>query len=224
MMLTFADVITEEEHGALLEIARGTTFVDGRESASPRLADMKHNEQMSRSDARIGDVAKIVGAALGRSGAFRFATMPKQMHSLRLARYREGMRYGKHVDAALMQDGTGFVRVDLSFTLFLSPPETYDGGELVLETGSEESTVKLPARHLVVYPTGQLHEVRAITRGERLVVVGWVESYVRSAADREALWDLHRAMELVHEAEGKSRAYDLLLKTHTALFRRWVEV
>ena len=100
----------------------------------------------------------------------------------------------------------------------------YDGGELCLETGSSDACFKLPARHLIVYPTGQLHEVREVTRGERVVVVGWVQSYVRDGADREVLWDMSRAMELVHEAEGKSRAYDLLVKTHASLLRRWAEV
>lgn len=224
MILTFGDVITAEEHAALLEIVRVTEFVDGRESASVRLADIKHNEQMSRGDSAITEVAKIVGTALARCSAFRAATQPKQMHSLRLSRYRAGMRYGKHVDAPIMQDGTVHARADLSFTLFLAEPSAYDGGELCLETGSSDACFKLPARHLIVYPTGQLHEVREVTRGERVVVVGWVQSYVRDRADREVLWDMSRAMELVHEAEGKSRAYDLLVKTHASLLRRWAEV
>lgn len=223
MLLRFADVLTPDELTRLSAIARSTSFVDGRETAGPRLGETKQNEQMARSDPSLAEVARLVGGALERCAAFRAATLPRQMHSLRLARYREGMRYGKHVDAALMSDGGMPVRADLSFTLFVSPPESYDGGELCLETGADETMVKLPAGHLVVYPTGQLHEVRAVTRGERVVVVGWVQSFVRAPEDREALWELSQAIDLTYEREGKSRAYDLLTRTHTNLMRRWVE-
>lgn len=224
MIQSFADVITIDEHTALTELASRTTFVSGRESASPRLEGTKHNEQMSRDDPAITEVAKFVGAALMRHSAFRAATVPKQMHSLRLSRYGVGMRYGKHVDSAIMQDGPIRARADLSFTLFLSDVGVYDGGELALETGSGDSLHKLPSRHLLCYPTGQLHEVREVTRGERLVIVGWVESYVRDATMRETLWDLSVAMELVHAKEGKSRTYDLLVKSHANLLRRAAEV
>lgn len=223
MLLTFPDVLTPDELTRLYAIANVTTFVDGRETAGPRLADAKQNEQMARTDPSLGEVARIVGGALERCAPFRAATLPKQMHSLRLSRYREAMRYDKHVDAALMSDGGTPVRADLSFTLFLSEPSAYDGGELALETGIGETIVKPPAGHLVVYPTGQLHEVRVVTRGERLVVVGWVQSFVRAAEDREALWELNQAIGLTFAREGKSRAYDLLTRTHTNLMRRWVE-
>ncbi|MFO0697093.1 MAG: Fe2+-dependent dioxygenase [Polyangiales bacterium] len=223
MLLRFPELITADEHARLLEIARSATFVDGRESASPKLAETKNNEQMSRSDPAMAEVARIVGGALERCVAFRAATLPKQMHSLRLSRYVEGMRYGKHVDSALMHDGGRVARADLSFTLFLAEPSAYEGGELCLETGAGETVLKPPARDAVVYPTGELHEVRTVTKGERLVVVGWVQSFVRAPADRALLWDLAQAMDLVYASEGKSRAYDLLVRSHTELLRRWVE-
>lgn len=224
MLQTFAEIITPAEHAELLSIAGGTQFVSGLESASARLVDTKHNEQMARTDPAIAQVAKIVGGALARHSAFRAAALPRQMHSLRLSRYGVGMRYGKHVDAALMVDGGVHARADLSFTLFLSDPSSYQGGELCLESGSGDTCFKLPARHLLCYPTGQLHEVREVTEGERLVVIGWVQSYVRDTTQRETLWDLSVAMELVHAAEGKSRAYDLLVKSHASLLRQWGEV
>lgn len=223
MLQTFPDVITPEEHETLLAIAGRTTFVPGLETANKRLAGTKLNEQMMLADPAAVDVAKIVGAALSRHSALRAATIPRQVHSLRLSRYRAGMRYGKHVDAPLMQDGPLALRADLSFTLFLSQPKEYEGGELSLETGSGDARLKLPARHVVVYPTGQLHEVREVTHGERLVVLGWIQSFVREPSARETLWDLSVAMELVHASEGKSRAYDLLLKSHSNLLRRWAE-
>ncbi|MCB9657548.1 MAG: Fe2+-dependent dioxygenase [Polyangiales bacterium] len=224
MLQTFANVITPEEQAELCGIARETAFVSGVGSASPRLAGVKHNEQMAQGDPSIARVARIVGVALGRHSAFRAATLPRQMHSLRLSRYSAGMHYGKHVDAAVMVDGAVHARADLSFTLFLSDPASYAGGELSLETGSGDARFKLPARHLLCYPTGQLHEVREVTEGERLVVIGWVQSLVRDPQQRETLWDLSVAMELVHASEGKSRAYDLLVKSHANLLRQWGEV
>jgi hypothetical protein len=104
------------------------------------------------------------------------------------------MEYGAHVDAALMGDATLF-RTDVSLTLFLNEPADYDGGELALESGSGELRVKLPARALVCYPTGQLHRVTPVTRGERLVVVSWIQSHVRDGGAREVLRDLALALE-----------------------------
>lgn len=223
MLLTLAEILNADEHAALLEIARTAPFSDGRQSSGPRLAEIKHNEQLAAGSPAVGDVARIVGGALRRSAHFQTAVIPRHMHSLRLSRYRTGMRYRSHVDAALMMDGTVFARADLSFTIFLSSPDDYDGGELSLETGAGAMQFKLPARAMVCYPTGQEHQVREVTRGERLVVVGWIHSCIRDHALRETLADLSEAMELVHGSEGKSRAYDLLVKTHANLLRRFAE-
>ena len=223
MILTFGDVIDPAEHAALLELARGAPWVDGRESAGGALAKTKYNEQVSRESAVVAEVSKIVGAALQRNAGFVGAAIPRHMHSLRLARYQAGMKYGPHVDGAVMKDGGMVVRADLSFTLFLGEPDAYDGGELSLETGAGEMRFKLPARAMVLYATGQLHQVLEVTRGERLVVVGWVHSLVRDAEERTMLWDLQQAIEQVYAASGKNRAWDLLAKTHTNLLRRWAE-
>ena len=211
MIVTFEDVISAEELGELRAIADRATFVDGRESASPDLASVKHNEQMSVSDPSISRIARIVGGALQRHPSFAAATFPRRMHSLRLSRYRTGMRYGRHVDAAIMYDGASSLRADVSFTLLLDDPDTYDGGELRI--GAD--VFKLPARALVLYPTGAIHEVTEVTRGERRAVVGWVESFVQDAASREVLYDLARAR------RNPDEAAELLAKTHANLLRRW---
>jgi len=212
MILTFEDVLSVEELAELRAIAEKTSFVDGRESASVDLASVKHNEQMASSDPSISRIARIVAGALQRHATFASATLPRRMHSLRLSRYRTGMRYGRHIDAAIMYDGASSLRADLSFTLFLDDPATYDGGELRIGTQS----FKLPPRALVCYPTGALHEVTEITRGERRAIVGWVESFVRDAESREVLYDLSRAM-----AGAANEGRELLVKTHANLLRRW---
>jgi PKHD-type hydroxylase len=222
MILTFPEVISVDEQKAILVEAAQADFVDGRETASPRLASIKNNQQIKRGSAPVQRVADVVLAALRRNPEFLNAVYPKQLHSMLVSRYREGMQYGAHVDQALMGDNTVW-RTDLSLTLFLNEPDAYDGGELALQYGSGETLTKLPARSMVCYPTGQLHRVAPVTRGERLVVVGWIQSYVRDHAARETLRDLSQALELLREREEFRAAHDLINKTHTNLMRRWAE-
>jgi PKHD-type hydroxylase len=222
MILTFPEVISIDEQKAILVEAAQADFVDGRETASPRLASIKNNQQIKRGSAPVQRVADVVLAALRRNPEFLNAVYPKQLHSMLVSRYREGMQYGAHVDQALMGDNTVW-RTDLSLTLFLNEPDAYDGGELALQYGSGETLTKLPARSMACYPTGQLHRVAPVTRGERLVVVGWIQSYVRDNAARETLRDLSQALELLREREEFRAAHDLINKTHANLMRRWAE-
>jgi PKHD-type hydroxylase len=223
MILTFDDVITADEHRAILDRIAAAPFVDGRETAGARLANTKHNLQIAKGSPVLQEIADVLLGALKRHDGFRSATYPRQLHSVLVSRYEPGMAYGSHVDEALLGQAVVW-RSDLSLTLFLSEQDAYDGGELAVESGSGEMHVKLGARGLVCYPTGQLHRVMPVTRGERLAVVGWIQSYVRDAAAREALWDLAQAREQIYARDGKSRAFDLVNKTHTNLLRRWAEV
>jgi PKHD-type hydroxylase len=136
-----------------------------------------------------------------------------------LSRYRAGQTYGLHVDDALM----GGVRTDISFTLFLSPPETYDGGALIIEDSLEARAVKLSAGSVFLYPSTTLHRVEPVTAGERLVVVGWVQSRIRAAEKREVLFDLDRSIAELHASAGKSALFDTLCKTRSNLLRMWAE-
>lgn len=222
MILTFPEVITEAEHREILGLVAAAEFVDGRETASPMLARTKDNQQIRRDAEQVRAITEILLRALRRHTAFCNAVYPKQLHSLLVSRYREGMHYGPHVDRALMGETTLW-RTDLSLTLFLNEPDQYAGGELALESGSGAFTVKLPARGLVCYPTGQLHQVRPVTRGERVAVVAWIQSHVRETAAREVLRDLARTLEMLRPSHGQNEAYDLVNKTHINLLRRWSE-
>ena len=221
MILTLPDVITADEQRAILDRIAAAEFVDGRETAAPALAARKNNQQISRDSPQVQAITAILLGALRRHAGFRNAAYPKQLHSTLVSRYREGMAYGAHVDNALMGEAVVW-RTDLSLTLFLNDPDEYDGGELALESGSGEILIKLPARSLVCYPTGQLHRVRPLTRGERLVVVSWVQSHVRDGAAREALRDLSLALEALPGTEA-SPVRDLVGKVHANLLRRWSE-
>ncbi len=169
MLLAIDSLLSTAEAGALRASAEGLDFADGRASAGRFAREVKANDQAAPSPARDAVLAKVTKALQGNE-LFALAARPKAMTPLILSRYRQGQTYGTHVDDALMQG----LRTDISFTLFLSDPETYDGGELVIEDGFEARAVKLPAGSVMLYPSTTLHRVAPVTRGERLAVVGWV--------------------------------------------------
>jgi len=218
MLMTIADVLT----GADLEEVRASLsemrFEDGRNTAGWSARLVKDNEQ-AREGATLTLLRRRVTDAVAANEVFNLAMRPKAFTPLLLSRYGVGRAYGSHVDNPIM-DG---VRTDVSFTLFLSEPDAYDGGELVIETTAGEEEIKLPAGHLVAYPSTTLHRVAPVTRGERLVAVGWAQSYLRDAAKREILFDLETARRSLFEAHGKTPEFDLLAKTAANLFRLWAE-
>jgi PKHD-type hydroxylase len=150
---------------------------------------------------------------------FQAAALPKAIVGLLFSRYEPGMRYGTHIDDAMIAGQ----RADLSFTLFLSEPEDHDGGALVIEQTEGERGFKLPAGHLLLYPATTLHRVDPVSRGVRLAAVGWVRSLVREDTQRELLFDLDQAIELLRTRRDPERALDLVLKTRSNLLRRWIE-
>src|SRR5690606_38146549 len=144
---------------------------------------------------------------------------PKTITRIIVNRYGPGMEYGAHVDDALQ----GGRRADLSFTLFLSDPADYDGGELILEDPDGQIEVKLGAGDAVLYSTGSLHRVAPVTRGTRLAVAGWVRSLVRRADQRDILFDLDLAARALFEASGKTPAFDRVMKVRANLLRMWAD-
>jgi PKHD-type hydroxylase len=223
MILTFADVITQEEHAAVLNGLKGAAFVDGRATAGRVAATLKNNRQLDRSSPVQAEIARLVLDALRRHEGFCSAVQPKQLHSLLVSRYEPGMDYGLHIDNALM--GTDVAcRSDVSLTLFLGNAHDYEGGELALESGSGELHFKLDARALICYPSTTLHRVMPVRSGVRLVAVAWVQSLVRDPAAREVLHDIDTARRALFEKYGPSREFDLLNKSHANLLRRWAEL
>ena len=139
------------------------------------------------------------------------------------SRYEPGMEYGTHVDNAVMS-GRPPVRSDVSLTLFLSEPDTYDGGELTIQTMTGEEQIKLPAGSIVAYPSSSLHRVAPVTRGVRVAAVTWVQSMIRDPACREILFDLEATRRSIFETQGKTREFDLVSKCFANLMRMWAEV
>ncbi|WP_050524103.1 Fe2+-dependent dioxygenase [Pseudorhodobacter wandonensis] len=218
MFLAIEGLIDPATVAVLRDEAAGLTFEDGAKTAGRFAREVKANDQAAASPERDA-VLNMVSQALQANPLFAAAARPKAMTPLILSRYRAGQTYGLHVDDALM----GGVRTDISFTLFLSPPETYDGGALIIEDSLEARAVKLSAGSVFLYPSTSLHRVEPVTAGERLVVVGWVQSRIRAAEKREILFDLDRSIAELHASAGKSALFDTLCKTRSNLLRMWAE-
>jgi len=218
MQIVIGNIVSADEIALVRETLARANFEDGRETAGFAARTVKHNRQAAN-DGKIDTVRKLVETRILGHEVFELAVRPKTLTSIMFSAYEPGMRYGSHVDDALMQG----MRSDVSFTLFLSDPASYDGGELVIESASGDDAVKLAAGHLVAYPSTALHRVAPVTRGERLVAVGWARSFVRDSARRELLFDLDTARRAMFAREGKSAEFDLLSKSVANLLRMWVE-
>jgi PKHD-type hydroxylase len=218
MLLRIGGILSAHEIGAIIHALEQAAFEDGRRTAGWHARDVKRNEQAVPSRALDAVLAKVREALLAHD-VFMAAARPKSFVKLLVSRYAPGMTYGTHIDDALM-DGR---RTDLSFTLFLSDPASYDGGALVIEDTLENRSIRLNAGELILYPSGALHNVEPVTRGTRLAIVGWLRSYLRHPVQREILFDLELALREVFERDGKSGLFDRLVKTRTNLLRLWAD-
>jgi PKHD-type hydroxylase len=217
MIMQLTEVLDATRAKAARDVLAAGTFADGANTAGWHAKAVKTNEQAEGPavQALLAEVEKTLLA----HPVFKAAAQPKRLVRLIASRYRPGMSYGTHVDDALM----GGVRTDLSFTLFLAEPESYDGGELVIDGNDGETAVKLPPGGLVLYPTTALHRVAEVTRGERLAIVGWVRSYIRSPDHRETLFDLDNVIAALRQAQAKRPLLDRVLKVRQNLTRMWAE-
>lgn len=222
MILCIGEVLAAERVAGFQERLTGVSFVDGAATAGWHARLVKRNRQ-APSGAETKALQAELAETLARHELFQIACRPRRMRPILFSRYEAGMEYGTHVDDALM-GGADPVRSDLSFTLFLNSPESYDGGELVIESTAGEQAFKLPAGSLVLYPSSTLHRVAPVTRGERLAAVSWIQSQVRDPGCREILFDLDTARRTLFQREGKTREFDLLSKSLANLLRLWAEV
>jgi PKHD-type hydroxylase len=223
MITCIPDVLTADEIKKLREEAAKLPFVPGLETAGGRARRVKNNEQISQKADERKALHEIVITALTRNREFNRATLPKRIRPPLISRYRQGMAYGKHVDNALMGPKSARERSDVSLTVFISDLDEYDGGELVIHSSFGIQEVKLPSGSVVVYPSSSLHEVAEVTRGERLVAVSWVQSYVRDDRQREILANLGQVKDKLNEIAADMPETDLVHHTYTNLLRMWAE-
>lgn len=224
MILCIGNLLDDPSLSRIRQVLDRSDFEDGRTTAGWHAKLVKNNEQIAPGQEPLSELRSEVAKALGRHPVFQMAVRPLKMTPILFSRYRDGMTYGNHVDDPVMGQGEHRIRTDVSFTLFLDAPDSYDGGELVTDTTAGEQSYKLPAGSAVVYPSSTLHRVEPVTRGQRRVAVGWVQSTVRDPAHREVLFDLDTARRQIFEREGKTAEFDLLTKSLANLQRLWVEI
>lgn len=221
MTFILNNILTEIELKTIVNFLENTSsFIDGKVTAGWHAKLVKNNEQISKKTSEYKNLTNIIKQALFRDTLFQSAVQPKIIHSLIFSRYQEGMFYGSHVDNSLMGN-QNFWRSDLSFTIFLSNPSSYDGGELVIEESGGDRSFKLQLNSALVYPSSTLHRVEKVTKGVRIVVVGWVQSLIRDPAEREILFDLDTARRSIFAQQGKTLEFDLITKSYVNLLRKW---
>jgi len=225
MLTRIANVLAADQVRAMRARldAAGSAWVDGRATAGHQGAQVKRNQQIAEDSAIGRELGGTILAALERNPLFISAALPSRVYPPLFNRYEGGMHFGGHVDGAVrLVPGTGIrLRTDLSATLFLSAPEEYDGGELLVEDSYGTHAVKLPAGDLVLYPATSLHKVNPVTRGARIASFFWVQSMIRDDAQRTLLFDLDMAIvRLTRDAPGHEALVSLTGSYHN-LIRQW---
>jgi PKHD-type hydroxylase len=226
MLIQIPDVLSAEQVAHARRLLDAADWVDGRVTAGHQSARSKDNQQVPEGHPAAIDVGRMIVGELQRLPLFVSAALPLHVFPPLFNRYAGGQSFGHHIDNAIRQvPGTPHrMRTDLSCTLFLSGPDEYDGGELMVEDTYGAHSVKLPAGHLVLYPSTSLHHVRPVTHGTRVCSFFWLQSMVRSDADRTLLFDLDAAIRHLHGLDAAGAAAVQLTGVYHNLLRRWAEV
>lgn len=227
MMIEIPALFDPAAVARLRAIVDAGDWIDGNATSGPQSALAKRNAQLAEESVAAREGGAIVLDALGRSPLFVAASLPAKVFPPLFNRYAGGQAFGVHIDNAIRtKHGTDFrLRSDLSATLFLADPDSYDGGELVVEDGHGEQSVKLPAGHMIVYPASSLHRVAPVTRGARVACFFWIQSMVRDGEARRHLFELDQAVQaLVAEKGQGDRTVIQLTGLYHNLLRRWADV
>jgi PKHD-type hydroxylase len=218
MILISGQVLDEHETAALRSAAAALTFEDGRRTAGLYARDVKRNEQAAASPGQNAVLEKV-RSVLAQNALFQSAARPRRYARMAVARYSAGMEYGYHVDDAII-DGS---RSDISFTLCLSQSSEYEGGDLIIDDPLEERAVRLDAGQLALYPANTLHRVAPVSSGTRLVVIGWVTSWVADPARRAILFDLDQSASEFYAAGVEGLALNRIHRVRSNLLRLWAD-
>ncbi|MES2393315.1 MAG: Fe2+-dependent dioxygenase [Acidobacteriota bacterium] len=231
MLITIEKMLSAEQVAAAREKLAAAEWVDGRVTAGYQAQQVKRNAQIPESSPVAKELGEMILAALARSPRFMSAALPLRVFPPMFNSYSGGGTFGTHVDTAIRQLVTTGqrIRTDLSATLFLTPPEEYDGGELIVEDSYGEKSVKLAAGDMVLYPATSLHRVEPVTRGNRVSSFFWMQSMVRQDAHRTLLFDLDTAIQRlaasgVHEDESVKTSSVQLTGVYHNLLRQWAEM
>ncbi|RDI99164.1 Fe2+-dependent dioxygenase [Dyella solisilvae] len=227
MLLHVADVLTQDELAQCREMLLRAAWVDGRVTAGQQSSMAKDNLQLPEASEEATTLGALVHAALERNTTFFAGALPRKVFPPLFNCYQGGQSFGFHVDNAVRYDRTTGsahpVRTDISATLFLSEPDEYDGGELIVEDTYGSHTVKLPAGHMVLYPSSSLHQVTPVTRGRRLASFFWIQSLVREESRRRLLLELDVSIQSLQAAGAHQPDVLRLTGVYHNLLRAWSE-
>ena len=210
-LLTYEEIKTLKENLS----SNDRDWEDGKKTAGSLASKVKNNLQLSRNSDSSKKNADFIVKKLLTSTLIKSFALPRKIHGIMFTKSSVGMRYGRHVDNAYMSSG----RADLSFSIFLNKKNSYEGGDLVIENINTENKFKLNQGEIIIYPSTYLHSVDEITNGERLVCVGWIESYVKSIEEREYLFDIDAGARGMLAKYGRSDELDLIFKSYSNLLR-----
>ena len=226
MLIEIADVFTADEVDEMRTRLLAEPWVDGKVTAGQRSARDKFNRQLNEDSALGLLFGQRILARLSENALFMSAALPKRIYPPLFNRYSGGEAFGFHIDNAIrgIKGVRERVRTDLSATLFLTDPQTYDGGELVIRDTFGERSVKLPAGHLVLYPGTSVHKVNPVTRGERVAAFFWIESLVREDSQRSLLLDMDVAIQRLNAQHADDESLLQLSGVYHNLLRRWSDV
>jgi PKHD-type hydroxylase len=225
MLLHLAAVLDAAQVRHCRAVLTHAEWVDGRVTAGYQGARVNNNQQLAENSPAARELGDLVVAALERHPLFISAALPAQVYPPLFNRYGVGQQFGSHIDNAvrLLPNSGIKLRTDISATLFLSEPDEYEGGELLVEDTYGVHSVKLPAGHLVIYPSTSLHRVNPVLRGERLAAFFWTQSMVRDDAQRTLLFDLDNAIQRLNQSGADEQAVTQLTGSYHNLLRMWIE-
>ncbi len=210
-------LLNAEEINLIKKVLEDETqnWEDGKNTAGSHATFVKNNLQLNRNSEVSKKFSQLVNKKILSNQLIKSFSLPKRIHGIMFTKSSKNMRYGRHIDNPYMSSG----RSDLSFTLYLTNKDSYEGGELIIETLNSEEKFKLNAGQIIIYPSSYLHAVNEVISGNRLVCVGWIESYVRSIEEREYLFDLDAGARSLLTKHGRSDELDLIFKSYSNLLR-----
>jgi PKHD-type hydroxylase len=227
MLISIPDILSSAQLDEIRALIDAAEWIDGNATSGAQSALAKRNAQLPEESEAARHAGNLVLDALSASPLFVAAALPLKVYPPLFNRYAGGQAFGRHVDSAIrIRPGSDFrIRSDLSATLFLADPDSYEGGELVIEDRFGEQRVKLAAGHVALYPASSLHHVAPVTRGTRMASVFWVQSMVRDAEARRTLFDLDQSVQEIAAERGQGDATVVRLTgIYHNLLRRWAEL
>jgi PKHD-type hydroxylase len=226
MLLQVPDILTADEVAQFRAALRDADWADGRVTAGAQAARVKNNRQLTEDHPVARQLGEIILKKLANSALFTSATLPLKVFPPLFNCYEGGGNFGMHIDTAVRFTSLPphRVRTDVSATLFLSAPEEYDGGELIVDDTFGLHKAKLPAGHMILYPSSSVHEVSPVTRGARIAAFFWVQSMVRDDAQRAVLFEMDKAIQRLNKDVPSHPSVVQLTGVYHNLLRSWAEL